>query len=179
MKRLFIILAAAMMAVGAMAENMPEAKQNPVDANKESALFIGGTGTFGYDGVFNFGIEPIVGYDFTDRWAIGSGIGMLFAASGKKIAAMGIVEPFVRLCAWHNDIVYIDFKATAGIGFTDELLLCQAGIRPSLRFRLNENWDFAADFGLFGAQYSVVNGWLPTFGITPTSAGLWFSYRFK
>ncbi len=177
MKRLFILLAAATIAAGVMAENMPQANLQQVKA-KESAFFLGGTGAIGYDGAFNFALEPVVGYEFTDRWAIGSGIGMTLVASGGYSTIMGIIEPFVRLCAWHNDIVFIDIKATAGLGFTNQLLLCQVGLRPSLRFRLNEHWDMAADLGLFGAQYTIATGWQPALGISATSAGLWFAYRF-
>ena len=36
----------------------------------------------------------------------------------------------------------------------------------------------AADIGLFGAQYTYDGGWTPAIGITATSAGLWFAYRF-
>lgn len=145
---------------------------------KESAFFLGGTGTIGYDGAFNFGLEPLIGYEFTDRWAIGTAIGVLVAASGEASIAMGVVEPFVRLCAWHNELVFIDFKATAGIAFTNELQLVQVGIRPSLRFRLSDHCDLAADIGLFGAQATQSTGWQPAFGITPTSAGIWVAYRF-
>ena len=190
MKRLFFILVAVMMAVSVMAEqniacdisdeaNKPvtQTNQQPTQA-KESAFFIGGTGTIGYDGAFNFAFEPEIGYEFTDRWAIGTGIGVLLAASGGYTVAMGVAEPFVRLCAWHNELVFIDLKATAGIVFTDIMQVCQVGIRPSLRFRLSEHCDLAADIGLFGAQYTVDAGWQPALGITPTSAGIWVAYRF-
>ena len=145
---------------------------------KESAFFLGGTGTIGYDGMFNFGLEPVFGYEITDRIAVGTGIGMLMAVDRDMTVTMGVVEPFIRFCAWHNDLVFIDFKATAGIGFDRELLLCQVGIRPSLRFRLSEHCDLAADLGLFGAQYTINTEWQPAFGITPSSAGIWVAYRF-
>lgn len=152
--------------------NQPAPKEK-----KESAFFIGGTGTIGYEGAFNFAFEPEIGYEFSDRFAIGAGLGVLVAAGGGSTIAMGVAEPFLRLCAWHNDLVYIDFKATAGLGFTNVLQLCQVGIRPSLRFRLSEHCDLAADIGLFGAQYTIANGWQPAFGISPTSAGIWVVYR--
>ena len=84
----------------------------------------------------------------------------------------------MRICAWHNDIVFIDFKATAGVGFTSELQMCQVGVRPSLRVRLTEHCEMAADIGLFGAQYTYGGGWTPAIGVGATSAGLWFTYRF-
>lgn len=177
MKRIFIFLAAAMMAAGAMAEDMQQTNQQ-TQAKTESAFFLGASGEIGYTGVFNFSFEPEIGYEFTDRWAIGTGIGMVVAANKKTSVVLGLAEPFVRFCAWHNDLVFIDLKATAGFGFNDELQLCQVGFRPSLRFRLSEHCDLAADIGLFGAQYTIADGWLPAIGISATAAGLCVAYRF-
>ena len=154
-----------------------QTNQQPAKTN-EGAFFLGGSGSIGYVGAFNFALEPEIGYEFTDRWAIGTGIGVSVASGGGVTGVVGVVEPFVRLCAWHNELVFIDFKATAGIGFTDVLQLCQVGIRPSLRFRLSEHCDLAADIGLFGAQYTIAAGWQPAFGIAATSAGIWVAYRF-
>ena len=157
----------------------PVTQTNPQPTKtKQNAFFLGGTGTIGYNDALNFALEPEVGYEFTDRWAIGTGIGVSVAYGGGVAVVAGIVEPFVRLCAWHNDLVFIDFKATAGIGFTDVLQLCQVGVRPSLRFRISEHCDIAADIGLFGAQYTILAGWKPALGVTPSSAGIWVAYRF-
>ena len=176
MKRLHILLAAVMMAAGVMAEDNTTTEQN--NQGKQSAFFLGATGAMGYSGAFNFAFEPVIGYEFTDRFALGTGIGVMVVAGNGVTVAMGVVEPFVRLCAWHNDLVFIDFKATAGLGFDRDLQMCQIGVRPSLRFRISEHCDIAADIGLFGAQYTRADGWQPALGITATAAGLWFAYRF-
>lgn len=160
----------------------------------KGTCFIGGTAAIGYSELFNIAIEPVIGYEFSDRVAVGTGIGMIasiYANNSYSLKSprraksysnnsivMGIVEPFVRICAWHNDIVFVDFKATTGIGFTSELELCQIGIRPSLRVRLTDHCEMSADIGLFGAQYTYNTGWTPALGISATSAGLWFTYRF-
>lgn len=162
MKRLFIIIAL----IGAS-----------LCASAQKAWFIGGTGQIGYTGQFEFALEPQFGYEFTDRWAIGTGLGMLVVAESGYGVVMGSVEPFARFTAWHNDLVYIDLKATTGFAFTDELVLAQLGIRPSLRFRINDHWDISADLGLFGAQCTY-GDWTPALGLSATSAGLWFAYRF-
>ena len=145
---------------------------------KKGHFFLGGTAEIGYTGVFQFALEPIIGYEFNDRIAIGTGIGPIVATEQGISAVLGIVEPFIRLCAWHNDIVFIDFKATAGIGFTNIMQMCQVGVRPSLRVRLTEHCEMSADLGLFGAQYTYGTGWAPAIGFGATSAGLWFAYRF-
>lgn len=147
-------------------------------SDKKGHFFLGGTAEIGYTGAFQFALEPVFGYEFNDRIAIGTGIGPIVVAGKGTSAVMGIVEPFIRLCAWHNDIVFIDFKATAGIGFTDIMQMCQVGVRPSLRVRITEHFEMSADIGLFGAQYTYGAGWVPAIGVGATSAGLWFTYRF-
>ncbi|MBQ7531882.1 MAG: hypothetical protein IJT12_09275 [Paludibacteraceae bacterium] len=175
-------------------DNSSAKAQTNHTGKKNGAVFIGATGEIGYTTAFTFAIEPVIGYEFSDRVAVGTGIGMIasiYANNSYSLKSprraksysnnsivMGIVEPFVRICAWHNDIVFVDFKATTGIGFTSELELCQIGIRPSLRVRLTDHCEMSADIGLFGAQYTYNAGWTPAIGISATSAGLWFTYRF-
>ena len=145
-------------------------------ASAQKTWFVGGTAGIGYDDYFYFALEPQFGYEFTARWAIGTGIGMALASS-EYTAVIGVAEPYVRFNAWNNDKVFVDLKATAGFGFTDVLVNCQVGIVPSLRFRINEHWDMAADLGLFGAKYDR-ESWSPAFGINSFGVGLWFAYRF-
>lgn len=139
--------------------------------------FVGGTAGIGYNEYFYFAIEPQFGYEFTSRWAIGSGVGMVLASNNGNTGVMGVAEPFVRFNAWNNEKVFVDLKATAGVGFTDELISFQVGIVPSLRFRINEHWDMAADLGLFGAKYNR-ESWSPAFGINSINVGMWVAYRF-
>ena len=143
----------------------------------QKTWFVGGTASIGYLNNFTFAVEPQFGYEFSDRFAMGTGIGLTLVDNGYTTVC-GIAEPFLRFCVWHNERLFIDLKATGGLGFTDELLLCQVGIRPCLRFRVNDHWDISADLGLLGAQYTYSDGWRPSFGISATSAGLWFAYRF-
>jgi hypothetical protein len=140
----------------------------------QNRWFVGGTAAISYTDYFYLAIEPQFGYEFTDRWALGAGIGFGLA----DVDIYGVAEPYVRFCAWHNDRIFIDLKATGALGFNDELIICQLGIRPSLRFRINDHWDIAADIGLFGAAYTAIDGWMPAVGINAASAGLWFAYRF-
>lgn len=147
-----------------------------VSAFSQKRLFLGGTANISYQTNFQFAIEPVIGYEFTDRWAIGSGIGVALVANSGGVETMGLAEPFVRFTAWHNELFFFDLKATAGFGFKKELLLAQIGIRPSFRFRINEHWDMSADVGLFGVTYD--DKWRPAFGVGSTSACLWFAYRF-
>lgn len=140
MKKLFITLALIVASVGAFAQN---------------AWFVGGTGQISYTEQFNFSLEPQFGYEITDRWAVGTGIGMVVSAEGGYGTVLGVVEPYARFTAWHNELVYVDLKAITAFAFDDYLEMAQLGIRPSLRFRINEHWDVSADLGLFGAAYLV------------------------
>lgn len=158
-------------------ENKPVEVKKEEDTEDNGAAFIGATGTIGYTDYFTFGLEPVFGYEVNDWFAFGTGIGVVLGSEKRATAVMGIAEPFLRFCPWHNDLVYIDFKLTAGIGFTDYLQMVQVGIRPSLRFRLTPHCELAADIGLFGAQYQYER-WKPSFGITASSAGIWCVYRF-
>ena len=143
----------------------------------QNRWFVGATGSIGYVNSFTFGFEPQVGYEFTDRWAIGTGIGMSLSSSSGTTVVLGVAEPFVRFCAWHKDLFYIDISATGGFVFDDRLMVCQVGLRPGIRFRLNDHWDVAASLGLFGAQY-VPGRWSPAFGLSASSVGLYFNYLF-
>lgn len=148
-----------------------------IHAEKVNRWFLGGTALMGYSDKFEFSLEPQFGFEFTDRWAIGTGVGMSMAGVGDYNVFMGVVEPFVRFTAWHNELVHIDIKAVSGFGFNDELIMSQVGLVPSLRFCIDDHWAVAADFGLFGAQ-CILGEWNPAIGINCASAGLWFSYRF-
>lgn len=146
-------------------------------AQERGTFFVGGTAGIGYSDYFEFNLEPVFGYEIKDWVAVGTGIGMTVAAADVASTVIGIAEPFVRFTPWHNDLVYIDLKTTASLGFTNELLLAQIGVRPGIRFRVTPHCDVAADLGLFGAQYNY-GDWRPVFGINGTSVGLWVAYRF-
>lgn len=158
-------------------DSKPAEVKTEQEEKDNGAFFIGATGMLGYTDYFSFALEPVFGYEVNDWFAFGSGIGVVLAFNDGKSAASGIAEPFFRFCAWHNKLVYIDFKLTAGLGFTKRLITAQVGVRPSLRFRLSPHCDLAADIGLFGAQYQY-GDWKPAVGITATAAGIWCVYRF-
>lgn len=147
------------------------------NAQERGAFFVGGTAGIGYSDYFEFAVEPVFGYEIRDWVAVGAGLGMTVAANDMASAVAGVAEPFVRFTPWHNDLVYIDLKAAAALGFNSELLTTQIGVRPSIRFRVAPNCDVAADLGLFGAQCNY-GDWRPAIGISGTAVGLWAVYRF-
>lgn len=139
----------------------------------QKSCFIGGTGQICYAGAFSLTLIPQLGYEFNDRFAVGAGIGVRVITDAY---VNGIFEPFMRVTAWHNDLFYLDFKGVARLFWGSSIETLQVGLRPSLRFRINDHWDLSADIGLLGVQYS--GDWGINVGITGTDVGIWGSYRF-
>ena len=165
MKKFFVLLAAvASLSLSVKAQN-------------RGSFFVGGTAGIGYSDYFEFALEPIFGYEIKDWIAVGTGLGMNVVAGGGASAVLGVAEPFIRFTPWHNDLVYLDLKTTAGFVFDNQLLSTQIGVRPGIRFRVTPNCDIAADLGLFGAQCTL-GAWSPAIGLSGTSVGMWVAYRF-
>ncbi|MBR3559829.1 MAG: hypothetical protein IKN78_13315 [Bacteroidales bacterium] len=141
--------------------------------------FTGGSANIGFRNYFVASGEVWVGYEFNDWVAMGSGLGAVICAGRDDFFAVtGIAEPFVRASVWHNESVSLDLYALGGFEFTDELKLCQVGLRPSIRFRVSENIEMAVDLVVLGAQYSPEFGWRPSISFTSLNGGARFAYHF-
>jgi len=150
-----------------------------IASNAQSGWFVGGSAGIGIRNYFTVSGEVKVGYEFTDWFALGSGLGaVVFVGRDNFFTVTGIAEPFARFCVWHNDNIYIDLHVLGGIEFTDELQFCQVGVRPSLRFRVSENIDMSADFVVLGAQYIPESGWRPSLSFSSLNGGLRLCYHF-
>ena len=137
-------------------------------------LFVGGTfgAEYRYE-VFNLKIKPSVGYEFNDRWAVGLGLGM--AVVEKEV--LGLVNPYVRFNCWNNNKFFIDAKASAEIGFKNEYSQTLVGLMPSMRYAINDNWQFVADVGVFGVD--IIDGEVkPAIGLTVANVELTIVYKF-
>lgn len=150
-----------------------------IASNAQSGWFVGGSAGIGIRNYFSVSAEVKVGYEFTDWFALGSGLGaVIFVGRDDFFAVTGIAEPFARFCVWHNDNIFIDLHVLGGIEFTDELQFCQVGVRPSLRFRVSDNIDMAADLIVLGAQYIPESGWRPSLSFSSLNGGLRLCYHF-
>jgi hypothetical protein len=150
-----------------------------IASNAQGGWFFGGSAGLGFRGYFIGSGEVWVGYEFNDRVALGSGIGAVICAGRDNyFAVTGIAEPFVRACVWHNESIFVDLYALGSFEFTDELKLCQVGLRPSLRFRVSENVDMAVDLVVLGAQYSPEYGWSPSISLSSLNGGFRLAYHF-
>lgn len=151
-----------------------------LSVHSEKRFCLGWTGTIQYSDNFGFTMEPTIGIEFNDRWALGTGVGGGMSRVGEENIGFFLVEPYLRGTVWHNELLFIDLKADAGWGWAPsmidkKLLMFQGGVIPSLRFRLSEHWDFSADVGMFGIRKSNEET-KPLIGIS--SCGVWATYRF-
>ena len=150
-----------------------------IASNAQSGWFLGGSAGIGYRDYFTISGEVKIGYEFTDWFALGTGLGAVFFwGRDNFFAVTGIAEPFARFCVWHNESVFFDVHVLGGIEFTDELQFCQVGLRPSIRFRVSDNIDMAADLVVLGAQYIPEQGWRPSLSLSSLNGGLRMCYHF-
>ena len=129
-------------------------------------LWLGvGTGLDGYtavDSIFDSGAK--LGYSLTSYKHI----------NGFTTNCFGETGAYVRFTPWHNDVVYIDFKAMGDFGFGKNLLRwAEVGIQPAIRFRLGGRFDLAANLGLLGARYGVGNSFNLVDGEYDMAANEW------
>lgn len=136
-------------------------------------LYVEGTGGIGYNEYFRFMAKPGVGYQISDRWALGVGVGLGFFDAN----AFGVVDPYLRFNCWNNGRIYVDAKARGEMWFRRGLDVASVGIQPSLRYRVNPHWQVSAGVGLIGANYNGVD-WDPVVLFTGTDAELGFIYAF-
>lgn len=129
-------------------------------------LYIGGSASaMGGKSYVEASILPEVGFQITDKWAVGGQAG--FTLNGYKdydymeaeaswnVGAFGVLAPFARFTVWDNQKVFVDLKAVASFEFADYLGSCQIGIVPAIRFRVGEKFDIAANLGLLGVKYGI------------------------
>jgi len=142
--------------------------------NASAQWFVSGSAGVGYlDDDFQFHLRPSAGYEFNDRWAAGFGLGM----GVKNSDLYGIFDPFVRFNCWNNGKFFFDVKGEAKVMASSDWNAANIGVVPSMRIAINENWQVAGDFGLFGVQ-DMDGDWNPAFGVTSTSVEVSAIYRF-
>ena len=142
-------------------------------SNAAAQFFVGGTGGVGYlNDAFRLAVKPMAGYEFNDRWAVGTSLGLSLADS--EVA--GVANPFVRFTCWDNGRLYIDAMAHSDMIFQSELLGANIGISPALRYSFGSHWQIMGEVGLIGAQYDGLD-WYPAFAFT-ASTEVGVIYRF-
>lgn len=114
----------------------------------KAQIFVGGNAGLAYsDEIFSSTIMPVVGYQITDKLAVGTGAGISIY-DGESTT---VFEPFVRLTAWENERVAFDVNVLSQIQLGD-VTYSLTGLAPSFRFKINNRWEVTSDFGIIGAE---------------------------
>lgn len=105
-----------------------------------------------------FAVAPEVGYNLSDKWALGLKIGYMYQYTGIKDNAVQ-VAPYARWTAvnFGNVSIFID----GGFGFSthkysgdgvdsDSYNAWYVGLRPGVDVKLSKNIDFVAHCGFLG-----------------------------
>lgn len=136
--------------------------------------FIGGSAGLGYfSDRFQMDVRPFAGYEINDRWAVGLGVGL----GMQKSDGFGVFDPFARFNCWNNGKFFVDVKGEVKVFVGGEWTCANIGFVPSLRFAINDHWQVAGDFGLFGIQDND-GDWSPALGFTTTTAEVSVIYKF-
>ena len=162
MKKFLVIAAAAVMSLGAFAENSFDIKD--IDINK---VYVGGSIGAWRDQSANktsVTILPEIGYTLDKTWAVGTQIGYKYVYNEEHLRAHNssfILNPYVRWTALRAGIVQlfvdggIDFslghtswkggssKASASFGI---------GVKPGVAINFNKNFSMVAHVGFLGYQ---------------------------
>lgn len=112
------------------------------------------------DNKSHFSIQPEVGYNISDKWAAGLGIGYAHHyANSIKVNAFEI-NPYARYTACKfgalsffvdGGLDFVTFKAKVGDGpSSDAYNAWQVGLKPGLKVSLCKNIDFIAHMGFLG-----------------------------
>jgi len=130
-------------------------------------------------------ILPEVGYNFTDRWAVGGII--QYRLSDHSYYDLTFM-PYVRYTAVKYKNVNLFVDGSVGFGFgknkkTDkDGTFWDLGLRPGVAVNLNENLSFVAHLGSFGYESSKVDdqkrdsGWGAGIDLSKITFGLYFNF---
>lgn len=141
MKKFFVIMAMAVMAVSANAQ-----------------VFVGGgvgLASISHDGgddVTAFKLLPEVGYNFNQDWAAGVKFGWMGSNKGGEKSFS--INPYARYTFVHTDLVNVFIDG--GVGFEHEYGKgrdndnIEVGFRPGVALNLSKNLSFVSHFGFLG-----------------------------
>ncbi|MCR5313508.1 MAG: hypothetical protein K6E54_07710 [Bacteroidaceae bacterium] len=142
----------------------------------KAQFYIGGGIGIGYlSDKFAFDIEPHVGYEINDKWALGLGIGALY--DDEYSSTYVSTKFYTRYNVWNNNQFYFDIKGITNIWLDDEVEIAEIGFAPSFRFKASERVQFAANIGLLGVQYYDYE-WCPALGVNAINTSLEIIYKF-
>ena len=148
-----------------------------VAATMNAQVYLGGgigVGTSSYDGNSEtyFTIIPEIGYNLSEKWAVGMTIGYGETKTKIKDYETGAkvtdkvknftVAPYARYTFVKFDHVNLFVDGTVGYGYEDfagvKTNTFNVGLKPGVAVNLNDKLSFVAHVGLLGYEYEKVKG---------------------
>lgn len=153
----------------------------------KAQVYVGGTVSLWHNDdadVTNFTLNPEVGYNLNEKWAIG---GVLTYAHAKedaqKVNAFGIA-PYARYSYYENKVVrlFID----GGFGFStvkvkghDSESGFEIGLKPGIAIKLNDKFSVLAKCGFLGYRDDYMLGESNGYGFNFSSENLSFGFNYS
>lgn len=166
MKKLFALSLATVLLL--TAGNAAAQKKNDF-APQEKGWWIGGLIGYWYDdGEHEYVIAPEVGYDFNNRWAVGTSIGFI----GLDDIFAFEVAPYARWKFYRTErlTLFLDGGFGAVLGEVEGF---KAGFRPGMSVKLSNHFNFLTSFGFLGyCNEFYNNGMGDGFGLKFSSSDL-------
>lgn len=180
MKKLLFIALMAVATLGASAQS--------------SKWFAGGQVTFGRTTEEPSGVKstqvtvlPELGYNLTDKFAVGAQVGVQYRKSGGEEKTVFEVNPYARYTYFKYERVnlFVDGGVDLGIGRADGSTAVQFGIgfRPGVAFNINDKFSLVAHVGFLGYQggnrAAKNNGAPENWGLNLNSNNIMFGFYYN
>ncbi len=149
MKKVLFLAIMAIMAIGASAQS--------------GDWYAGGQLTFGRTTESASGVKstqvtvlPELGYNLTDRFAVGTKVGVSYRKAGGEEKTVFQVNPYARYTYYRYERVnlFVDGGVDLGIGRAGGSTAVELGIgfRPGVSFDINDKFSLVAHIGFLGYQ---------------------------
>lgn len=154
-------------------------------------FYAGGQLTFGRTTAEPSGVKstqvtvlPEIGYNITDRFGVGTHVGVQYRKTGDEKMTVFRLEPYARYSYLQVSIVqlFVDFGVDFGAGRADGSTAIQYGIgfRPGVLVSLNDRFSLVAHVGFLGYQSgnnaAKRNGTPENWGLNLNSENLMFGF---
>ena len=125
----------------------------------KAQVYVGGSISFWHDDndfeTTTFTIEPEIGYNFNEKWAIGGNIGFAYSKKDDVKYTAFAIAPYARYSYYENKIVRLFVDGGVGIstykhGENDAVNGWEIGLKPGIAIKLNEKFSLIAKCGFLG-----------------------------
>lgn len=131
-----------------------------------------------------FAIAPEIGYNFSEKWALGGNIIFEHKKLGDVKSNGFAIAPYARFSYYENKLVrlFVD----GGVGFSTEKVKgigeseegYEVGLKPGISIKLNEHFGLVAKCGFLGYRKDYIIGQNGG-GLSLTSEDLSFGFHYE